>query len=72
MAENDLDRNLCSIVDSDPEAVSFVQSRALAPDTVEENLAQPMQGYGDRTGFTPQGFGNRLEGEFLLVVIIRY
>lgn len=35
MAENDFDQNLCSIDESNPEAVSFVQARALAPDTVE-------------------------------------
>jgi DNA-binding transcriptional ArsR family regulator len=35
MAENDLDQNLCSIDDSNPEAVTFVQARALSPDTVE-------------------------------------
>jgi DNA-binding transcriptional ArsR family regulator len=35
MADNDLDRTLCSVDESNPEAVSFAQARALAPDTVE-------------------------------------
>ncbi len=35
MAGNDLDQNICSIDDSNPEAVTFVQARALSPDTVE-------------------------------------
>jgi len=35
MAENEFNQDLCSVVESNPEAVSFVQARALTPDTIE-------------------------------------